>query len=72
MSRIPLIKGLIRNLKGEVPRELVKLFIDRPVALRLLIEKTGENFGYDIEAWEEWYRENGEVPFSRDEITRRE
>ncbi len=60
MSQLKPFKGLLANLRGEIEpgrRE----YIPKEDALRLLIAHTGQDFGFDIDAWEQWLYQNGKV-----------
>jgi hypothetical protein len=59
MSRLYPLEGLLLNLKQEIApgrRE----YLPREQAYELLKEWTGQDFGYDIEAWEAWIEKNEE------------
>lgn len=45
------------NLNGEIPIELYG-YCERSVALDILRNITGKNYGYDTKAWREWINEN--------------
>ncbi|MES2793704.1 MAG: hypothetical protein V4719_29085 [Planctomycetota bacterium] len=57
MSKIPLLQGLLLNLKGEIQpgrRE----YLPQKEAYGSLKMHTGQDFGDDFEKWEQWIREN--------------
>lgn len=57
MSKISLLEGLLLNLKGEID-ERRREFLPKSEAYRQLKSRTGQDFGYDASAWEEWIRKN--------------
>ncbi|MBW3599161.1 MAG: hypothetical protein KY475_18060 [Planctomycetes bacterium] len=48
---------LLWNLNGEMPQSLPE-FLPKDVAYQRLKKMTGEDFGYDANAWREWGRAN--------------
>ena len=48
---------LLLNLKQEIPQHYGE-YRTREEAYETLKWVTGEDFGYDIEAWERWFSEN--------------
>ena len=53
MSRLYPLEGLLLNLKEEIQpgrRE----YLPRDRAYELLKERTGQDFGYNVGAWEAW------------------
>jgi hypothetical protein len=53
MSRITLLKGLLMNLNQEIQKGR-REYLTREVAYEKLKTLTGEDFGYDIDAWNNW------------------
>ncbi len=54
MTRLLPLQGLILNLRGEVSPRLTKVYLPKETAYQLLKTWTGKDFGWDIEAWENW------------------
>ncbi len=44
----------LKNLAGEIPKDHVKTYLTREMALRDLKDITGQDFGYNIESWQAW------------------
>lgn len=59
MSKIRLYEGLVRNLEGKVDERNRKLFLTKEDALKMLKEKTGQDFGFEVKEWREWLKKNG-------------
>lgn len=58
MSRLLPYEGLLRNLRGEI-EEGRREFLTKEQALERLRELSGEDFGDDPAAWEEWVKSRG-------------
>jgi hypothetical protein len=54
MTRLLPLKGLIKNIKGDIPQRHVRLYLPKDRAYQLLKELTGQDFGEDINAWKNW------------------
>lgn len=51
------LRGLLKNLKGEILPYMRREFVPKDVAHRALMEASGENFPLDaIEEWERWVK----------------
>ena len=59
MSHIMPLEGALKNLKQEISPERRREYVPRERALELLKQWTGQDFGYDVEAWEAWIAEHG-------------
>jgi hypothetical protein len=46
------------NLNGDISEDELLGYFDKNTALRILQNITGQDFGYDIEAWRTWINEN--------------
>ena len=57
MSRITPLRMFLMNLRGQI-REGRLEFLPREQALEALRESTGQDFGWDADAWEAWLRVN--------------
>jgi hypothetical protein len=57
MSHLPLLQGLLANLKGET-QERTRAYLPKAEAYLQLKFHTGQDFGEDISAWEEWIRKH--------------
>jgi hypothetical protein len=57
MSRITLLKGLLMNLNQEIQKGR-REYLSRDAAYERLKTLTGEDFGYDIDAWNHWAVQN--------------
>jgi hypothetical protein len=55
MTRVTPIAGLLANLDPKTSLH-GRAYLPRDRALQLLKEWTGQDFGYDVTAWEEWLR----------------
>jgi len=59
MSLLNPYQILLGNLAGRIPRgTLCGLYMPKEQARELLMEETGQDFGYDVEKWREWLRRN--------------
>lgn len=47
----------LRNLEQTLPEDLMG-FMPREQAYEWLKELTGQDFGYDVAAWKQWFKEN--------------
>jgi hypothetical protein len=63
MSRLTLQQTFLLNLKQEIPEWDMMSYMTREEAYEALKKHTGQDFGYDIEAWERWFRENEHNPW---------
>lgn len=69
MSRITLLQGLLLNLKGEIePRR--REYLSRKEAYAQLKLHTGQDFGYDVDKWEQWVRDHPTSIKARDASSR--
>lgn len=57
MNRITLLKGLQMNLNQEIQKGR-REYLSREVAYEKLKTLTSEDFGYDIDAWNNWAIKN--------------
>jgi hypothetical protein len=48
----------LQNLEGEIPVHIPIPHYSREEAHQELVEMTGQDFGYDVEAWKQWFKEN--------------
>jgi hypothetical protein len=58
MTRLYPFKGLILNPEGKIPVSQKRLYLPRETAFNRLKQLTGQDFGYDAEAWKKWFKEN--------------
>jgi hypothetical protein len=61
MTRLFPLQGLIKNIRGDVPQMQRRLYVPKERAYQLLKAWTGQDFGEDIEAWENWVNEHPDV-----------
>ena len=54
--RLTPVEGLLKNFKGEIPPHMRREFLPREVAYEKLKAMTGQDFGDDIVAWEDWIK----------------
>lgn len=71
MSQLLFFEGLLKNLRQEIPPDRRRTFLTRDRAYELLKERTGEDFGYDADRWEQWLRSQGK-PLSYDDLYEKE
>jgi hypothetical protein len=57
MSRITLFKGLLMNLNQEIKKGR-REYLSRDEAYQKLKALTGQDFGYDVEKWRSWIKQN--------------
>jgi hypothetical protein len=57
MSRLTLVQGLLRNLAQEIDQNR-REFIPREEAYLKLKKMTGQDFGYDVPKWRQWFKNN--------------
>ncbi len=57
MSRITLLKGLLMNLNQEIQKDR-REYLSREAAYERLKALTGEDFGYDVNDWNNWAEQN--------------
>jgi hypothetical protein len=55
--RLTPVKGLLKNLKGEIPAYVRREFLPKELAYEKLKAITGQDFGLDSIKWEAWVRE---------------
>lgn len=60
MPRLTPIKLCIANLRGAFPRGAIG-YLSEDKALAELKHLTGQDFGKDVQKWEEWLKKNPEV-----------
>lgn len=53
-------EGLILNMKQELPKNH-PAYLSVDEAYQMLKQDTGQDFGYDIDAWEEWLTDQNQV-----------
>jgi hypothetical protein len=58
MSRLALFEIYLGNLKQEIPKEMRRQDATREQAYEALKRATGQDFGYDAKAWEQWLKQN--------------
>jgi len=58
MSRLYPFKGLLLNLEGKIPQSTRRLYLPRETAYKRLKELPGQDFGYTVQAWKKWLKEN--------------
>ena len=61
MSRITLFQGLLMNLNQEI-KEGRREYLSRDEAHQMLKKLTGQDFGYEVEKWRLWIKENRVSP----------
>ena len=57
MSRITPFQGLLMNLTEEIAKGR-REYLSKEAAYEKLKEFPGQDFGYDVEKWKKWLREN--------------
>jgi hypothetical protein len=57
MALLNYYQRLLRNLGGMIPRDALP-YMSPEEAHKLLMSETGQDFGYDVERWRQWLREN--------------
>lgn len=68
MSQLTLLQGLLLNYKGEVePRR--REYLPKKEAYEQLKLHTGQDFGEDIEAWQQWIQDHPVSIQSKDTST---
>jgi hypothetical protein len=60
MSRVSYYEILLASLAGDYPQFSGMVSISPEEAYQLLQQRTGQDFGFDIKAWEKWLDENKE------------
>lgn len=60
MTRLIPLHGLIKNMRGEIPT-MQRSYIPPERAYQLLKTLTGQDFGRDIEAWDNWVKEHPHI-----------
>jgi hypothetical protein len=60
MTRLLPLQGLIKNMKGEIPKRQ-RAYLPQDRAYQLLKDWTGRDFGLDVEAWENWVKEHPHI-----------
>jgi hypothetical protein len=55
MSRLTLVEGLLQNLASQIEPSR-REFLSREEARATLKTMTGQDFGYDVRRWREWFR----------------
>jgi len=56
MARLTLEQILIGNLKQIIPKEAM-MYLAQENAIERLKQITGQDFGYDVEAWEKYLKD---------------
>ncbi|TWT34732.1 hypothetical protein Enr8_21460 [Blastopirellula retiformator] len=65
MSRLTLLQGLLLNFKGEIePRR--REYLPKKEAYEQLKLHTGQDFGEDIDAWQQWIQDHPTSVRSKD------
>lgn len=54
--RLTPIKLCIKNLKGEIPTYMQREYRSKEQAISMLKAMTGQDFGEDVEQWEQWIK----------------
>jgi hypothetical protein len=62
MSRLTLIKGLLLNLAGKIDPNRRREYLPVEDAYQKLKQLTGKDFGYDVEKWRQWFKDNSKKP----------
>ena len=57
MSRITLFQGLLMNLNQSIEVNR-REYLTREEAYQQLKSLSGQDFGYDVESWKKWLKEN--------------
>ena len=60
MSHLFPFEGLILNLKQEI-RPGRRAYLTKEKAYETLKKWTGQDFGYDVAAWEKWLTDHNEI-----------
>jgi hypothetical protein len=55
--RLTPVQRLLKNLKGDIPPYMRREFLPKDVALEKLKTMTGQDFGFDANAWSVWIKE---------------
>lgn len=58
MIRLTAKQILLRNLQQRIPQQHKRLYMTREEAYEMLKERTGQDFGYDVDAWKKWLKAN--------------
>jgi len=58
MSHLTPYKGLLLNLQGMIDASRRREYLPKEKALELLRKWSGQDFGYDVEAWKAWVRKH--------------
>lgn len=61
MTRLLPLQGLIKNIRGEITQKHGRLYLPKDRAYQLLKDWTGQDFGEDIDAWENWVRKHPNI-----------
>lgn len=64
MPKATLIKGLLLNLAGKIERQN-KIYLTKEDAYAQLKKRSGKDFGYDVEKWQLWFKNNTEQSFQK-------
>ncbi len=56
MPRVTYIKICLDNLEGKIPETDPMFYASKEVAYEALKDWTGQDFGYDADAWRQWFR----------------
>jgi hypothetical protein len=56
MSHLTLSQILVLNLEGKIPPERTRQYLTKEKALEELRHRTGQDFGYDVDAWKRWFK----------------
>lgn len=54
MPKLLPLRGLLKNLKQEIPEHSHRLYLTRQQAYESLKRLTGQDFGDDIDAWQRY------------------
>ena len=59
MSRVTLLQVLLLNLEGKIQPGSEREYLPKEEARKRLVALTGQDFGYDVQAWRAWLRRVG-------------
>lgn len=61
MSKYTIYKGLLLNLEQKIDPKRKRDYLTQEEAYKILKEKTGKDFGLNIEEWKIWLTKEGKL-----------
>ena len=58
MTRLRLYTVLLHNLEQKIKPHQGRSYLTKEQAYKTLKAETGQDFGYDVDAWRKWLKEN--------------